>query len=437
VAVIHSRYPEAGVVTIDRTTCTDCGCCAQICPTDVLRLDADHVTIHADSPLGCIACGHCMMACPEQSVNVMGRGLSPADLMPLPPPNERATAEAFAALLQARRSVRRFTDQDVDSALLERIVALAASGPMGVPPWDMGCVVVRGRAEVRQLAAGIIQGYAGFLKVVRPWLLTALRPFVRTTTYERFRSFIRPLAEMYVEGHRQGRDLLFYDAPAVLVFHHSPYADLADATIACAYAMLAAEALGLGTTMIGGAAPMLQRNPALCRRLGIPPNHTPAIADPGPSGDALPASGAPPFCRRPDDSCRRRVGAPLTRPDGRLRGAPIPPTTAGGHRLARVAGRCAVTLQSSVQQHPRDPATPLCAGGLCLLRRGGRFEGGRVCLRRKGHRGHGHQWPSCQTLTASTGYSSIRTFSRRLSLIQTRSTTSVTRNSPSERQNPR
>ena len=160
-------------------------------------------------------------------------------------------------------------------------------------------------------------------------------------------------------------------------------------------------------------------------------------ADPGPSGDALPASGAPPFCRRPDDSCRRRVGAPLTRPDGRLRGAPIPPTTAGGHRLARVAGRCAVTLQSSVQQHPRDPATPLCAGGLCLLRRGGRFEGGRVCLRRKGHRGHGHQWPSCQTLTASTGYSSIRTFSRRLSLIQTRSTTSVTRNSPSERQNPR
>jgi len=32
-AVIHSRYPEAGAVSIDRTTCTDCGCCAQICPT--------------------------------------------------------------------------------------------------------------------------------------------------------------------------------------------------------------------------------------------------------------------------------------------------------------------------------------------------------------------------------------------------------------------
>ena len=55
-AVIHSRYRDAGIVTIDRTTCRDCGCCAQICPTDVLRLDAGQVGIHADSPLGCIAC---------------------------------------------------------------------------------------------------------------------------------------------------------------------------------------------------------------------------------------------------------------------------------------------------------------------------------------------------------------------------------------------
>ena len=47
---------------------------------------------------------------------------------------------------------------------------------------------------------------------------------------------------------------------------------------ACTYAMLIAETLGLGTTMIGGAAPILQRNPRLCRDLGIPTGHTPAIA---------------------------------------------------------------------------------------------------------------------------------------------------------------
>jgi nitroreductase len=63
-----------------------------------------------------------------------------------------------------------------------------------------------------------------------------------------------------------------------LIFHNSPYADAAEAFIACTYAMLAAESLGLGSTMIGAAAPILQRNPALCRRLGIPAHHTPAIA---------------------------------------------------------------------------------------------------------------------------------------------------------------
>lgn len=276
--VIHSRYREAGIVAINRELCTDCGCCAQICPAEVLRMEAGHVAVSEDSPFGCIACGHCMMVCPQGSVTVTGRDLSPADLAPLPTPGERATIEALAALLQSRRSVRRFSDRDVEPAVLERIVSLAASAPMGIPPWDVGCTIIRGRAEVRRLATEIVAGYAGFLKVVRPWLLATLRPFVRKTTYDRFRSFIRPLAEMYVTGNRQGRDLLFYDAPAVLLFHHSPYADLADATIACTYAMLIAEAMGLGTTMIGGAAPMLQRNRSVCRRLGIPHDHTPAIA---------------------------------------------------------------------------------------------------------------------------------------------------------------
>jgi nitroreductase len=81
-----------------------------------------------------------------------------------------------------------------------------------------------------------------------------------------------------VEGRRQGRDLLFYDAPAVLLFHHSPYVDASEAMIACTYAMLAAESLGLGTTMIGAAAPIIMRKRELCQQLGIPDGNKPAIA---------------------------------------------------------------------------------------------------------------------------------------------------------------
>ena len=234
--------------------------------------------VHPESMFGCIACGHCMMVCPTDSVRVSGRGISPSDLAPLAPLEERANGKALANLMQARRSVRRFKEEEPAPELLRRMVAMAASGPMGIPPWDVGCVVVRGREQVRALAGEIITGYAGFLKIFKPWLLALLRPFMKRAIYEQMSGFIVPLAKSYVEGRRQGRDLLFYDAPAVILFHHSPYVDASEAMIACTYAMLAAESLGLGTTMIGAAAPIILRHRKLCERLGIPQGNKPAIA---------------------------------------------------------------------------------------------------------------------------------------------------------------
>jgi nitroreductase len=219
-----------------------------------------------------------MMVCPEGAITVTGRGISPEDLLPLPSSEEVATADALAALMQSRRSVRRFKEQEVNPELLQRIVAMATSAPMGIPPWDVGCLTVCGRDRVRELAAELIKGYEGFLRVFRPWVLAVMRIFVRRETHEQFRDFVRPLALHYVRGHREGRDVLFWDAPAVLIFHHSPYAEAADAAIACTYAMLSAESLGLGNTIIGGAPPILQRNRRLCEQLGIPKGHTPAFA---------------------------------------------------------------------------------------------------------------------------------------------------------------
>ena len=276
--VPHSRYREGGTVGIDEDICKQCGQCAAICPGEVLTQENGRIRVQDDGPFGCIACGHCMMVCPEGSITVTGRGLSPDDLLPLPPREDMATADALAALMQSRRSVRHFKDREVDPELLERVVEMAASGPMAIPPWDVGCVIVRGRDKVRELAAELIKGYEGFLRIFRPWVLAVMRPFVRRATHDQFRDFILPLARTYVRSHREGRDVLLWGAPAVLIFHHSPYAEGTDVAIACTYAMLAAESLGLGSTIIGGAPPVLQRNKRLCDRLGIPDGHTPAFA---------------------------------------------------------------------------------------------------------------------------------------------------------------
>ena len=276
--VPHSQHSSAGKVEVDQDECIQCGQCAEICPADVLTMQDGRVCIRDDTPFGCIACGHCMMVCPEGNVTVTGRGMSPDDLLPLSPRQDAASADALAALMQSRRSVRRFKDRDVAPELLERVVEMASSAPMAIPPWDIGCVVVRGRDKVGELAAKLIEGYEKFLRLLRPWVLTLMRPFIRRATHDQFRDFILPLAREYVRGHREGRDVLFWQAPAVLIFHHSPYAEAADAAIACTYAMLAAESLGLGSTIIGGAPPILQRNRSLCESLGIPSGHTPSFA---------------------------------------------------------------------------------------------------------------------------------------------------------------
>lgn len=277
-AVRHSLYRESGTVMVDQTLCTGCRECVDTCPTETLTFNAGRVVIADASPLGCIACGHCMMVCPEACITVTGRGLSAADLVPLPLREATATAESLAGLMASRRSVRRFDGREIPADLLARITELATTAPMGIPPWDVGCVVVDGRAKVQGLAEAIIQEYRQFLRIFRPWVLALMRPFVRRATHEQFTSFIRPLAQMLVACRERGKDALFWDAPAVFIFHHSAYAGAEDATIACTYAMLAAESLGLGSTMIGSAPPILQRNKALREAYGIPVGNMPALA---------------------------------------------------------------------------------------------------------------------------------------------------------------
>jgi len=219
-----------------------------------------------------------MMVCPKDCIAVTGRGLNPSDIRPLPPDEDRATADTLEALMRSRRSVRFFTDEEVSREDLDRIVAMAATAPMGIPPWDIGVTTIRGRENVRRVVGEVVKGYEGFLKIFRPWVLRLMRPFIGKEQYDMFSSFVTPLAKSYVESWQKGRDVLFYDAPALLLFHHSPYADALDASIACTYAMLAAESLGLGNTIIGGAPPIIQRDKALSKSLGIPEGSKAAIA---------------------------------------------------------------------------------------------------------------------------------------------------------------
>jgi nitroreductase len=210
-----------------------------------------------------------MTICPQNCITVTGRCISPADVVQLPAANPAEYNELFH-LMQKRRSVRNFTDQEVSREVIEQILAAAVTAPIGVPPSEVSVSVLAGRDRVKPFTADLIA------RIRRSkWLLSApmrglMRIFMGKAMYRSLASFIPVLITTLDQKAQQGEDWLFYEAPLVMVFHASSFAEPVDADIAATYAVLAAEALGLGSCMIGSVAPLLKNSRQLKEKYGIP-----------------------------------------------------------------------------------------------------------------------------------------------------------------------
>lgn len=264
------NYFERAVPSIDEQTCNACGACVKVCGGQPLTMADGKVHIDPNPTLGCFACGQCMMVCPTGSVTVRGRDLSPEDLVQLPDKERRDTADQLEDLLTSRRSVRFFKKQEVDMETVERIVRMASTAPMGIPPSHVCIKVFHGLGEVRAFSDDVMGCINRTMKFLSPMMLRLMRPFIGKAAYESMREFVLPIGEAFASEGGSGEDPLLYGAPLALLFHHSPYADPADPYIAATYSMMAAESLGLGTCMIGMVAPFMERDKKLMRKYGIP-----------------------------------------------------------------------------------------------------------------------------------------------------------------------
>jgi NAD-dependent dihydropyrimidine dehydrogenase PreA subunit len=58
-------------VKIDAKRCTACGKCADVCPGDVLRVDAAKKVAYSAYPDDCWYCGACAADCPEKAITII------------------------------------------------------------------------------------------------------------------------------------------------------------------------------------------------------------------------------------------------------------------------------------------------------------------------------------------------------------------------------
>lgn len=268
---------EWGRPLIDEALCTACGCCADVCLSLGIAMKDGKPLVVTDDVIGCLACGHCMAVCPFQAIRITGRGMTGEDRLPLAPPSDRAGADALEALLRARRSIRRYKDRPVERPVIDRLLGMASTAPMGFPPSPVGVAVINGKEKVQELAGDVTNALRKWLFLGTPLGAVMLAFMMDKTMAGIMKNFVLPVTGKILEARRENRDLLFYDAPCVVLFHY-PMKDTIDPTIACSFATLAAESLGLGSCIIGTVPPALQGSKKLKSKWGIPEKNVPSIA---------------------------------------------------------------------------------------------------------------------------------------------------------------
>jgi nitroreductase len=194
--------------------------------------------------------------CPEAAIHVDAEQLAREDILEFSSARPAGYDELFRLFVR-RRSIRQFKDQPVPKEIIAKILEAAQQAPAGLPPSTVRAHVIDGKERVRSFAFDFLDETAKNSWMFSKIGIWAVRPFMSAQMHKEMREKIAPLYRGLIEGRKQGKDFLFYDAPLAMIFTAAD--DATDAVIACTYAMAAAESLGLGSCMIGTVNPMLPK----------------------------------------------------------------------------------------------------------------------------------------------------------------------------------
>jgi nitroreductase/NAD-dependent dihydropyrimidine dehydrogenase PreA subunit len=218
-------------VNVDR--CSRCGLCASDCPTRIIELDGEKKPfVSAENEENCMECQHCLAICPTAAISVFG--LNPDDSLPVSA-DVWPRAEQMTHLIRGRRSVRKYRDENVDPALIGRLLATVANAPTGVNNRSLTFTVIDDKSKLHRL---------------REKVMAALVEASQAGRIPARLAYIEKAISAYVD---HGADGIFRGAPHVLIVSAPPQSPCAteDVPIALAYFELLAQSAGLGTVWCG------------------------------------------------------------------------------------------------------------------------------------------------------------------------------------------
>jgi nitroreductase/NAD-dependent dihydropyrimidine dehydrogenase PreA subunit len=236
---------------IDESRCIQCGECAADCPVRIIDVSQGLPRISEQRQGLCIRCQHCLAVCPTAALSILG--VNPDESAEILPPSP----DGLENLIKSRRSVRRYRSEAVERAVLDRLMEAVAYAPTGKNERKVRFTLVDDPEVMARIRVMTMEGIRR--AVDEDGLPDGMEFFAK-----------------FLTAWDQGRDIIFREAPHMLIASspREATAGEADPFIALSYFELMAASLGLGTVWCGYARWALQSVvPELGRRLGIPSDH--------------------------------------------------------------------------------------------------------------------------------------------------------------------
>lgn len=165
---------------INEANCTGCGKCVNICPKQVLYLENKKAGVNENE---CMLCSHCYAVCEYGAVSFNNelvdlefktfgyreRIKGPADISP----------EDLVNAFRSRRSIRKYTKEEIGDDILRDLVEFAVTAPSGSNCQEWEFTIINGRDKVWEFAVRIKEFFLKINKVAGNSLIRYLSvPFM-------------------------------------------------------------------------------------------------------------------------------------------------------------------------------------------------------------------------------------------------------------------
>ena len=265
---------------IDPEKCTGCGRCIPVCPKETLSLENGKACIIGDESLNC---GHCAAACPEGAITVGIENSLLARFKTFTTPESWLPHGAFETgslvnLMRSRRSCRNFKDTPVATDVLEDLVKIGITAPSGSNCQLWSFTLLPNRESVEALAGHIGTFFQKINRMAeKGWLRNLLKLLNKPALSDYYATRYHTVVQAFERWEKEGKDLLFHGAPAVIVVgsRNDASCPSEDALLATQNMLLGAHAMGLGTCLICYVIEAMKRDKRINRTIGLPDNETP------------------------------------------------------------------------------------------------------------------------------------------------------------------